>query len=127
MGQKQSTLLDKYQLSFLLKRENKYINTKPYKINKAMNVYYVYFKIPEYSLNYIINSEIELYISNRADASSNLISEDTLKTLIKNTTKTNLIEKTQYYDIDHTTEQDKKVIFRSSDLSAKSFDIVYIM
>lgn len=127
MGQNQSSELNKFQLSFLIKRENNYVNIKPYKITKALNMYYVYFHIKDYCLNHIINSDVELYISNIADISSNQITEDVLKTKIKNTTISNLIEKKQYYDIIQVTEKSKKVIFRSSNVSAKSFDIVYVL
>ena len=128
MGQKQSSDLDKYQLSFVVNSSaNKYTNTKPYKLTKALNVYYVYFKISNYSLNDIINRDIELYISNRMDASSNMISEDVLKTKIENETKINIIEKQEYYDMEYVTSNSKKVIFRSHNMMMNSFDIVYVI
>ena len=127
MGQHQSTELDKFQLSFLSTKDNKYVNAKPYKINKALNVYYVYFKINDFSLNYIINSTVEVYISNQFDSSTNLRNEDILKTNITNNTKSNVIDKKQYYDIEYTTANSNKIIFRSSDVTQKTFEVVYVI
>lgn len=128
MGQKQSTEFDKYQLNFLLKKENKFINTKPFKINKAMNTYYIYFKIDDYTLNHIINCEIELYISNlNKQTTSNLISEDVLKTVVNSKTELNKINKDQFYDIIHITDNSKKIIFRTKDVTVKSFQIIYVL
>lgn len=128
MGQKQSKEFDKYQLNFLLKKENKFINTKPFKMSKAMNINYIYFNINDYSLNYIINSEIEIYVSNLdKETSSNLISEDILKTIVNNKTKLNKINSDQFYDITHVTDNSKQIIFRTKDVSAKSFQIIYVL
>ena len=127
MGKQQSKELDKYQASFLLKNQNKVINIKPYKMNDALNVHYIYFHIKDYSINNIMNCDFELYISNIIDLSTNLINEDVLKGKIINNTRINVIDKKSYYDIDYVTNNSKKVIFRSAKLSDKSFDIVYIM
>jgi|TARA_B110000971_G_scaffold130718_2_gene133723 hypothetical protein len=127
MGQSNSKDLNKFQISFSCNKDNKVINTKAYKINKALNVYYIYFRIKDYSINYILNSDIELYISNICDINSNLTNEDTLKMNMTNNTTTNIIDKKKNYDIEYSTTKSKKVIFRSFDQMMKSFDIVYIM
>ena len=127
MGQSNSKDLNKFQIPFSCNKDNKVINTKAYKINKALNVYYIYFRIKDYSINYILNSDIELYISNICDINSNLTNEDTLKMNMTNNTTTNIIDKKKNYDIEYSTTKSKKVIFRSFDQMMKSFDIVYIM
>ena len=127
MGQLQSKELEKYQLSFISKFDNKCINKSAYKVNKALNIYYIYFHIENYSINTLINSEFDLYISNTCNINSNILNEDKLSDSIHNKTKLNVIDKKSYYDIEYITSNSNKVIFRSLDLSKKSFDIVYIM
>jgi len=127
MGQNQSKELNKFQLSILSKKDNKYINTNAYKITNALNVYYVYFKINDISLNHIINNNVEIYISNQFDVSSNFKNEDILKTNISNNTKLNIINKKRYYDIEHTTNNSNKLIFRSLNVIQKTFDVIYII
>ena len=127
MGLQQSKDLNKYQLSFLVSKDSKYSNSIAYKVNMALNIYYIYFHIDSYSLNYLINSDIELYITNICSSNSRYINEDVLKTTVKNETKINVINKKTYYDMEYITNKSNKIIFRSPNLMTKSFDIIYIM